>query len=283
MSDAPPRFDPAEWERLQPRGLADDAPPAGVPPGRIPNRTYGLRRGFELALQACLELRPTSSRWLDVGCGRGQLAESLRNRGHFAVGLDADEAMLRPGPLDRGDSLVRTGTERSMSRLDHVCALAEPTPFAPRSFDGIVAVSLLGCLIDPGELFREAARLLRPSGVLVFTHTNASSRLLAMSRALNGRRPGRPRTGAIHLHAGDAIETALASSGFRIVDRWPYNFTVDLIRWSIPTETMARGYERHLQEARAHPGDASSPEPWARNLLVIAEAPEVRRSSPETE
>lgn len=109
--------------------------------------------------------------WLDLGCGRelvyGWLpphdarltARSLSRAGRI-VGLDADLASLRDNTQIRDRVLgnVHAGL-----------------PFAPATFDLVTANMVAEHLDEPGECFREIARVLRPGGTLLIHTPNLHS------------------------------------------------------------------------------------------------------------
>jgi SAM-dependent methyltransferase len=142
-----------------------------------------------------------------------------------------------------------------------VCSSVERIPLQAGSFDGVAAVSLLGCLDDPGPFFQEAARLLVPGGFLIATHTRRESVLLRMSRLLTrGPRPGDPISGRVRLHSTRGVLHAMERAGFEIVDRRSYHFVCEFGRSSFPSPAMARRWERHGESVG-----------WlARNQRVIA-------------
>lgn len=110
-------------------------------------------------------------RVLDLGCGKGRFAGILAARGARVVGLDVSAAMLAGAD---GSSLHRV--QGSARRL----------PFAPASFDAAVAVEVFEHL-DPAALdatLAEAARVLRPGGILVIVDKNVL--------AMNAQRPWLP-------------------------------------------------------------------------------------------
>ena len=90
---------------------------------------------------------------LDVGCGSKPFA-----------------------PLFAGRVRRYWGTDLSASRYladqrPDAYATAEAQPFRDRSFDTVLGLSMLTYLSEPGRMIAEAARLLRPGGVLILEFT----------------------------------------------------------------------------------------------------------------
>jgi SAM-dependent methyltransferase len=92
-------------------------------------------------------------RALDVGCGTGQSTVALLEVAEEIVGLDCSAEML--------SHAVRS------ERIRFVEARAEQMPFADATF-GLMTVALAFHWFDQQQFFREAQRLLRPGGWLVF-------------------------------------------------------------------------------------------------------------------
>ncbi|PWI42192.1 class I SAM-dependent methyltransferase [Streptomyces sp. ICBB 8177] len=108
------------------------------------------------AAEAVLRLLPASAGdLLDVGCGTGLVPERLRRPGLRVVGADASAGMTAVAAPRLGGRVVRADGLR--------------LPFAARSFDAVCAVWLLHLLPRAADVVSEAARLLRPGGVLVTT------------------------------------------------------------------------------------------------------------------
>ena len=116
---------------------------------------------------AVLSLLPdvTGKRVLDAGCGPGAYAEWLLDHGAQVVAVDANEKML-------AHARERTGDRAEF----HLANLNAPLDFlANASFDLVICPLVLDYIRDWTPLFREFQRVLRPGGVLVFSHGHPAS------------------------------------------------------------------------------------------------------------
>jgi glycosyltransferase involved in cell wall biosynthesis len=99
------------------------------------------------------------SRILDLGCSSGLLAEQMRAKGHFVVGVDHAEL---PGVRRRTDAFF-------------VADLADGVPVeVGTGYDVIVAGDVVEHLARPFDVVREMSRLLRPQGQLLLSVPNFS-------------------------------------------------------------------------------------------------------------
>lgn len=101
---------------------------------------------------------------VDLGCGSGNICAWLTRQGFRAVGVDIAQAQV--------NYALDFQREFGLSfRVDR--ANAEAVPYDDASFD--VAISEYGASVwcDPYRWVPEAARLLRPGGLLVFVVTAA--------------------------------------------------------------------------------------------------------------
>ncbi len=100
---------------------------------------------------------------LEMGCGGGQWSTALVRRGARAVGLDLSERQL----LHSRKLAADTGLAFPL-----VQASAESVPFADESFDIVFADHGAFSFADPMRAMPEAARVLRPGGLLAFSHVS---------------------------------------------------------------------------------------------------------------
>jgi SAM-dependent methyltransferase len=101
---------------------------------------------------------------LELGCGAAQWSIGLARRGATAIGVDLSEEQLKAAWVAARDAGVAV-------RLIH--ASAEAVPLPDGSID--IAFSDWGALrfADPERVVPEAARLLRPGGLLAFSTATA--------------------------------------------------------------------------------------------------------------
>lgn len=97
---------------------------------------------------------------LDIGTGTGRLLELLAPRTRQALGVDASRDMLalaRARLSERGLAQSCTVRQADMYRL----------PLSDRGFDAVTLQMVLHYAEDPAAALAEAARVLRPGGVLL--------------------------------------------------------------------------------------------------------------------
>jgi ubiquinone biosynthesis O-methyltransferase len=97
-------------------------------------------------------------RVLDVGCGDGELALQLWERGAQITGIDASPEMIEA---------ARVRAKNRKATIAFEVAAAEQLPFASDRFDMLVAITILCFVPDAAPVFQEMARVLRPGGRLV--------------------------------------------------------------------------------------------------------------------
>ena len=96
---------------------------------------------------------------LDIGTGTGRVIEVLAPRVGSALGVDQSREMLAIARVN----LERAGTSNGMVRLGDMYQL----PLPDGSFDAVVIHQVLHYADRPAAVIAEAARVLRPGGLLV--------------------------------------------------------------------------------------------------------------------
>lgn len=97
--------------------------------------------------------RTGTGRLLDIGCGTGFVISLLSDKFDEIHGIDPTRAMLDKVDTSSGNITLHEG-------------VAEDLPFPDGSFDLVTAYSVLHHLADHRPALAEAARVLRPGGVL---------------------------------------------------------------------------------------------------------------------
>jgi len=110
------------------------------------------------ALAGALADEQPGGRVLEVGCNDGSLLEALAGRGVWAMGVDPAQ--------QAGEAARRAGLRVRTALFDEESAEAIGREHG--RFDRVVGTNVLAHVDDPVALVRQAARLLRPGGRLVF-------------------------------------------------------------------------------------------------------------------
>ena len=177
---------------------------------------------------------------VELGCGTAYFSAQLAYRGARPVGVDPTPAQL---------DTARRMMERAGISFPLVEAPAERVPLPDGSFD--LAVSEFGASLwaDPALWVPEAARLLRPSGRLVFLTNSFISYLCAIDEGGTSETLQRPQFGPsrmqwpgetgieYHLPHGDWIDL-LRANGFEI-DR--------LIELKAPADAQAHEFYDYVK------------------------------------
>ena len=164
------------------------------------------RRLYLAHLGAELEALPRGASVLDVGGGIGRFACEWLDRGHSVTLVDANAQAL-------GLALGHLARIGGQFRLLHLAA-ENLFPLADESFFAVSAMEVFCYLSDPERGFREAARVLRPGGVL-FASVESPVGALPL-----GERHSREAIAAIQGRTEQAIEN----------DTWVQYFTPERLR-----------------------------------------------------
>jgi 2-polyprenyl-3-methyl-5-hydroxy-6-metoxy-1,4-benzoquinol methylase len=177
------------------------------------------------------------ARVLDAGCGSGQWAIALAERGARVTAIDLSPEMIRLA-RDRGNA---RGQDIEW-RTGDVTRLADPLAV----FDAIHARMLLQFVPDVPAALRELRRVLRPGGRLLASVPGALSPIYRASwmRHLPGGDPGNN-----YLLPWE-LENLLLEYGWRVIDGWG-EWGDDLYGTTNDAAPSLRRAERALQEATA--------------------------------
>ena len=115
---------------------------------------------------------------VDLGCGRGPTLAAVAGRVTARlVGLD-----LQPKAIEAARTLL-DGYDADLRVAD----LSGPLPLADATADAVVCHNVLECLADPVALVTEAARVMRPGAVAVWSHTDFDALVINSTDVQLGR------------------------------------------------------------------------------------------------
>lgn len=155
---------------------------------------------------ARLQLVPTS-KLIDLGCGpAGPLTFILSLVRCHGTGVEVSDAALRVARL-RAKSL---GVDALLSLAQ--ADLNDPLPFPAGTFDAAISIDVILHMRDRSKFLKEAARVLRPGGRLLFTDAGVLTGEMSNDEA---RR--RSVHGDTHFVAPGENEKLIASQGLRLI------------------------------------------------------------------
>ena len=152
-------------------------------------RTHG--RKLSRRLTKCLELTQARAGelWIDLGCGRGEIARHLARGGARVIGVDPSRAAIEIASDVRVDKPTNGGTANLASGEPcFVRAFGEHLPIRDDVVDGVVLSDVVEH-VEPKALDRlllECKRVLRPGGRMVI-HTQPNRWLVQVTVPLLAR------------------------------------------------------------------------------------------------
>ena len=128
-------------------------------------------------MEAVLErLGALHGRLVDLGCGGGDLCAHAAGLGFDVTGVD-----IATGMIEEGEGRRRTLPPEIRDRLRFRAADALASGLPTSGADAVTALGLLEYLEEDDAFFAEAARLLRPGGVLVVSCRNRLFNLASLN------------------------------------------------------------------------------------------------------
>ena len=182
-----------------PSGAATADPEVAANHQRLAQRDALFRRfGFDAAasvrfvLQTALPLR---GRVLDVGTGKGRFVIPLARRVPNVTTVDVSPEEQRHARLEARWAGVA-------DRIRFVLQDARRLPWPADGFDAVLSWNVFHHLEDPGRVFGEMLRVLKPGGKLVLADFSPSGfRLMDEIHAAEGRRHPHPPSRFPHWRA----------------------------------------------------------------------------------
>lgn len=109
-------------------------------------------------------------RILDIGCGTGQIANFLSEKGYQATGIDISPLFIKEAKKSNKSKFLVMDLEK--------------LKFSDNSFDAIISSETLEHVLEPEAALKEAIRVLKHSGILILRFPNRQSKLINLMTLL---------------------------------------------------------------------------------------------------
>jgi ubiquinone/menaquinone biosynthesis C-methylase UbiE len=178
-----------------------------------------LRRFEEHVHEVTFRLLPRGERYLDLGCGDGELCHLAASKFVTIYGIDIAEKRLCHAQQQA------LSAEDGALFCYAVADLDAPLPFPDESFDALTCVKTIQYCYDLRHALREMHRVLRTGGTLILEVSNVAW-LPRRLRLLRGQlfvtslanQYGRD-IGILHYFTLDTLIQIVEVHGFRVVER----------------------------------------------------------------
>jgi 2-polyprenyl-3-methyl-5-hydroxy-6-metoxy-1,4-benzoquinol methylase len=157
---------------------------------------------------------PTPARWLDVGCGNGDLLAVAKELGYAAVGLE-------PNTTSAQIARKEFGLEIHEEPLSRFAATGK------QSFNIVSFIGLLDLVPDPMSYLRDAARVLSPGGVVFASFPNYHSLSTSVQSTYTDHvicRHMYPAT--LNSYTTASVERALKDNGLTVEAYWFFGMDI---------------------------------------------------------
>ncbi len=158
------------------------------------------------ALRAYL---PKSGRVLDIGSGRGISAYAFAKDGWQVDALEPDSSDLV------GAGAIRKLAEQSQLNIKIEQTWGEQLPYADSTFDLVYGRQVLHHAKDLKQLCKEAARVLKPNGMFIFTREHVISKKEDLNTFLQAH-PLHKLYGGEHAYLLQDYKNAILESGIKL-------------------------------------------------------------------
>ncbi|MDA4845849.1 bifunctional 2-polyprenyl-6-hydroxyphenol methylase/3-demethylubiquinol 3-O-methyltransferase UbiG [Hoeflea poritis] len=152
-------------------------------------------------------------RVLDIGCGGGLLSEPLTRMGATVVGADASQTNIE---------IARIHAAQSGLEIDYRAVTAEDLAADGETFDVILNMEVVEHVADVDFFLSSCAGMVRPGGLMFVATINRTMKALALA-IVGAEYVLRWLPRGTHqyekLVRPQEIETPLAASGMRVIDR----------------------------------------------------------------
>jgi ubiquinone/menaquinone biosynthesis C-methylase UbiE len=119
---------------------------------------------------------------LDIGSGTGVVARTIARRSGFGgqvLGIDLSPSLTK--------TAARLASDEGLERVEFRCGDSRKLELPDAAFDAVVAHTLLSHVADPSRIMQEAARIVRPGGLIGIFDGDFASMIFGHADAAKGK------------------------------------------------------------------------------------------------